>query len=153
VIRALNHVSITTGDLDRSLDFYESVLALPLLGRGETDADHLAPITGFPAVRLRWAELDLGGGQILELFQYVVPAGAPLTQRTCDPGSVHIAFETDNLDDTYLRLRAAGVLTRSAPVTIDTGDWADAKSLYAVDPDGVTVELVELPASRKRRQA
>ena len=148
MITALNHVSITTADLDRSLSFYHDLLRLPLIGRGETDADHLRLITGFPEVRLRWAELTLGRGQILELFEYVVPTGERLTQRTCDPGSVHIAFATDDLGSAYARLQAAGTPTRSSPVTISSGDWAGAASLYAVDPDGVTIELVQLPAPR-----
>ena len=43
------------------------------------------------------------------------------------------------------RLRAAGVTIRSSgPVTIeDDGDWAGATCLYATDPDGFTVELIE----------
>lgn len=145
MIRGFNHMSVTTRDLDRSLSFYEGVLGLRRLGRGESEAAHLSRIIGFSDVRLRWAELDVGKGQFLELFEYLSPKGTPLTQRTCDPGSLHIAFEIDDLHGTYARLRAEGVLTRSPPVSITSGDWSGAKSLYAVDPDGVTVELVELP--------
>jgi glyoxylase I family protein len=145
MIRALNHVSITTGDLDRSMAFYRDVLGLSRLGVGESDAPHLSVIIGFPEVRLRWAEFGLGNGQLLE---YLVPEGTPLTQRTCDPGSVHIALETDELDAVYARLRAAHIVTRSPPVTVASGDWAGARCLYAVDPNGVTIELVQLPPRR-----
>ena len=43
------------------------------------------------------------------------------------------------------RLRAAGVTIRSrGPVAIeDDGDWAGVTCLYATDPDGFTVELIE----------
>lgn len=150
--QGLNHVSVTSADLDRSLDFYGDVLGLRLIARGETDAEHLPTILGFPEVLLRWAELELANDQILELFEYLVPRGTALRQRTCDPGCVHIALEVDDLDRVFAQLRAAGVTTRSGPVTITTGNWAGARCLYALDPDGVTIELVESPGAQDDRQ-
>jgi len=39
---------------------------------------------------------------------------------------------------------------RSEPVEIrEDGDWDGVRALYAVDPDGVTVELVERPGDRR----
>jgi catechol 2,3-dioxygenase-like lactoylglutathione lyase family enzyme len=142
---AFNHVSVTAADLDRSLGFYADVVGLQLLGRGETDAEHVRLQTGFPDLRLRWAELSFGRGQVLELFEYLTPRGTPLHARTCDPGCVHFALEVDDLERLYERLVTAGVRTRSKPVSIATGNWQGAKALYALDPDGVTVEFVEAP--------
>jgi catechol 2,3-dioxygenase-like lactoylglutathione lyase family enzyme len=148
-IRGFNHVSVTCADLDRSLTFYVGVLGLVLRGRGETGAGHLAQIIGMSGVRVRWAELEVGNGQpVIELFQYLTPTGEPLIQRTWDPGSVHFAIEVHDIAALYDRLGGAGIVTRSAPVQIADGDWRGVKSLYAVDPDGVTVELLELPVAR-----
>jgi catechol 2,3-dioxygenase-like lactoylglutathione lyase family enzyme len=144
-VSGFNHVSVTTRDLDRSLHFYADLLGLKVSGRGETDAGHLSAITGLQDVRLKWAELDMGDGQMLELFEYINPSGTPLQQRTSDPGSVHIAFEVRDIDALHAKLTDASVKLRSKPVEIVTGDWRGTKSLYAVDPDGVTVELVEPP--------
>jgi catechol 2,3-dioxygenase-like lactoylglutathione lyase family enzyme len=145
-ITGLNHVSVTTVDIDRSLAFYHELLGLPLRGRGEIKAAHLDAILGLGPVRLRWAELHLGPGQILELFQYLTPTGTPIHQTTADPGSVHIALNVQDIDATYHRLQTAAVTCRSAPITIPTGDWAGTRCLYALDPDGVTIELIQQPS-------
>jgi catechol 2,3-dioxygenase-like lactoylglutathione lyase family enzyme len=142
-VTGLNHVSVTVQDLDRSLRFYHELLDLPLLGRGEIAAPHLDQIIGLGHVRLRWAELDLGAGQILELFHYLEPTGKPLEQRTADPGSTHLALNVTDIHQVHARLTEAGVTIRSDPVQIPSGDWAGAWSIYTLDPDGVTVELVQ----------
>lgn len=144
-MRRFQHVSVTVSDLDRSLAFYADVLGLPLLGRGETDAPHVRAQTGFPDARLRWAELSFGERQVLELFEYLTPRGTPLHARTCDPGCLHFAIEVEDLDALYARLLAERVRTRSEPVLIESGNWRGAKAIYTLDPDGVTVELVESP--------
>ena len=79
----------------------------------------MATIVGFPGVRFRYADVELGDGRILELLQYLEPAGTPITQRTCDPGSGHIAFLVEDIDEAYAELVGAGVTVRSAPVTIE----------------------------------
>jgi catechol 2,3-dioxygenase-like lactoylglutathione lyase family enzyme len=140
----LDHVSVTVADLDRSIAFYRDAMGLPFLGRGESDGPDMSRITGLPEVRLEWAEFDLGGGQLLELLRYGSPVGEPLEQETNRPGSGHVGLAVDDIDAAYRRLVDAGVTVRSAPVQIsEAGDWSGVRSLYALDPDGVTIELVE----------
>lgn len=141
----LNHVSVTTASLDRALGFYRDLLGFAVLGSGETRSPQLEEIIGLGRVQLRWAELDLGGGQFLELFEYVSPRGRAIEQRTADAGSVHIAFAVPDIEVVYKRLTEGGVVTRSGPVELRTGEWEGAKVLYSLDPDGVTVELIEFP--------
>jgi catechol 2,3-dioxygenase-like lactoylglutathione lyase family enzyme len=142
----LQHVSITTADLDESIAFWHGLLGLELTGRGEISAPHLDEIIGLGPTRLEWAELDVPGGGMVELFQYLEPAGAPIRPRTCDPGAVHICFESDDLDALIDRLRASGVPTRSpAPVEIPSGTWRGWRDIYVEDPDGVTIELSQAP--------
>jgi catechol 2,3-dioxygenase-like lactoylglutathione lyase family enzyme len=143
----LDHVSVTCADLDRSISFYRDVLGLAFLGRGESDGKDLSQITGLPDVRLRWAELDLGGGQLLELLQYTSPVGGAVRQRTNEAGSGHIGLAVDDIDAVYRRLVGAGATVRSEPVEIsEAGDWDGVRSMYLLDPDGVTIELVERPS-------
>ena len=61
------------------------------------------------------------------------------------------AFLVDDLDGTYRRLQAGGVGFISAPVEIDTGINTGGRALYLRDPDGIPMELFELPAHRKQR--
>ena len=142
----LDHVSVTSADLDRSVAFYRDLLGLSLIGRGESSEPELGAILGQPGVRLLWGEVDLGGGQILELLQYLSPDGEPLTPDPARPGGTHIGLRVSDIDAMYLRLSQAGVPIRSKPVEIqEEGDWLGVRCLYASDPDGVTIELVERP--------
>jgi catechol 2,3-dioxygenase-like lactoylglutathione lyase family enzyme len=118
-VRGLDHVSVTVADLDRSLAFYRDLLGLRVREEGGEEGGQMATIVGFPGVRFRYADVEIGDGRILELLQYLEPAGTPIAQRTCDPGSGHIAFLVEDIDEAYAELVGAGVTVRSAPVTIE----------------------------------
>jgi GMP synthase-like glutamine amidotransferase/predicted enzyme related to lactoylglutathione lyase len=105
----------------------------------------LDAIIGLGPVRLRFAEVAIGDGGFLELFEYLEPGGAAVASRTCDPGNVHFAVEVEDIDAVHRRLTEAGVVTRSEPVLITGGDWIGARAFYSLDPDGVTVECLEFP--------
>jgi len=146
-VRGIDHIGITTGDLDRAKRFYGDVLGLTLRAEGEDGpSEALDLLIGMLGVRLRFAEYHLGNGQILELLEYLSPAGEPLQQRTADPGSAHLALEVPDIVAAHAELIAAGVTVRSEPVLIeDEGDWHGFRCVYALDPDGFTVELLQRP--------
>jgi catechol 2,3-dioxygenase-like lactoylglutathione lyase family enzyme len=140
----LHHVSVTCADLERSIAFYGGLIELPFLGRGGSDDPELSTITGLPDTRVLWAEFDLGGGQVLELLEYVSPRGERVRQRTNDAGSGHIGLAVEDIDVTHRRLVESGVVVRSEPIELtEEGEWHGVRAMYALDPDGVTVELVE----------
>jgi diaminopimelate decarboxylase len=140
----LDHVSVTSGDLDRSLGFYRDLLGLELRARGDgLGADELE-ITGVSGASARWADLALPHGQVLELIEYIAPRGVPTRPSPNDPGATHISLRVGDIDATYARLREADIAVRSEPVTIaEEGAWEGVRCFYASDPDGVTVELIE----------
>jgi catechol 2,3-dioxygenase-like lactoylglutathione lyase family enzyme len=146
-VRGIDHAGITVASLHTALGFYRDLLGLPVTGQGEDEGPELDAITGLSGIRIRYAELDLGGGQLLELVEIVTPAGTPLAQRPCDPGATHLALRVDDLDALYQRLVAAGVTVPGQPTTITArGAWNGARCVYVEDPDGRTVELVQRPA-------
>jgi catechol 2,3-dioxygenase-like lactoylglutathione lyase family enzyme len=148
--RGLDHVSVTSGDLDRSLAFYGDLLGLELRARGEAEGSSEFEITGIPDASVRWADLQLPHGQVLELIEYVDPPGTPSRPQTNDPGATHISLRVADIDATYERLRHANVSVRSEPVKMTApGAWNGARAFYAADPDGVTVELIQ-PAAPAR---
>ena len=101
---------------------------------------------GLDRVRMRWADVDLGGGMTLELVQFLHPAGSPVSKSLWDPGATHIGLQVDDIDAMHARLREAEVRVVSKPVRLtEEGSWYGAKVLYAVDPDGTWIELVERP--------
>jgi catechol 2,3-dioxygenase-like lactoylglutathione lyase family enzyme len=146
-VRGIDHAGITVASLQSALAFYRDLLGLAVTGQGEDEGPELDAITGLSGLRMLYAELDLGGGQLLELVEVVTPAGRPLAQRPCDPGTSHLALRVDDVDAVYRRLLAAGVTVPGRPTTITArGAWNGARCVYVEDPDGRTVELVQRPA-------
>jgi catechol 2,3-dioxygenase-like lactoylglutathione lyase family enzyme len=144
-ILGLDHVSVTTGDIARSLAFYRDLLGLPVRSVGELSGDEVDRITGVPGARLLSADLDLGRGQVLELLEYVsAEDGVALPQE--HPGSGHVGLMVDDVDQIHRALVDAGVMVKSAPVELtEPGDWHGVRCMTVLDPDGVAVELVQRP--------
>ncbi len=143
----LDHVSVTSGELNRSLGFYRDLLGLTLRARGEASGAQEFAVTGIPDAHVRWADLELPHGQVLELIEFVDPRGSPVRPRANDPGATHISLRVADIDAIHERLREADVSLRGEPVEItEPGAWQGARCFYASDPDGVTVELIQ-PAS------
>jgi catechol 2,3-dioxygenase-like lactoylglutathione lyase family enzyme len=143
----LGHIGLTVRDLDASLAFWRDHLCLRELGRGLVEWEHLDRIIGLDGTQIEWAELELPGGVILELFAYRRPAGAPLPPGGMNrPGMTHICLEVAHIEEVVERLAAAGYQARSRElVTIPRGAYKDSKCIYLLDPDGVTLELTERP--------
>jgi catechol 2,3-dioxygenase-like lactoylglutathione lyase family enzyme len=140
----IDHVSVTASDLERSVAFYRDVLGLTELGRGEADEPELSDLLALADVRVRWAELDLGAGQILELLEYRNPLGDPLEPSPNRPGATHLGLGVEDIGSYRARLADAGALISPGVVTLtEDTDWKGTLTLYARDPDGVTIELVE----------
>lgn len=140
----MDHVSISVADLDRSLAFYRDLLGLPVLGTGEESGGDIETITGIAKARFRYADLDLGSGQILEILRYLEPRGSPIAPRVYDPGGGHLGVRVDDVVAVLRRLAASGPPSRSEPRELaEPAWWAGARCAYIHDLDGITVELVE----------
>jgi catechol 2,3-dioxygenase-like lactoylglutathione lyase family enzyme len=138
-VTGLDHVSIASGDLDRSLEFYTGLLGLRLMDRGEVDPETVAEITGRLDARVLFADIDLGRGQVLELLQQ---------QNGEQPaaGDGHFSLTVDDIQVMYERLTDAGVEAQGGITEIkEPGHWYSTKAVYLTDPDGVTIELIERP--------
>ena len=143
-MKGLDHVSVTCADLEASIRFYRDLLHLPFRAQGEGDQAWLAQMTGLARARIRWAELDLGGGRILELVEFLEPRGEPVDGDLNAPGRGHIGLEVEGIEDLLASLAAAGVQVRSEPVRLtEPGEWFGVRSMYAEDPDGTLIELVD----------
>jgi len=143
-VKGLDHVSVTCRDLDASIRFYRDLLHLPFRAQGEVDQPWLAQMTGLAGARIRWAELDLGSGRILELVEFLEPRGEPVDGDLNAPGRGHIGLEVEGIEDLLASLVAAGVQLRSEPVRLtEPGEWFGVRSMYAEDPDGTLIELVD----------
>ena len=145
------HFSFTVTDLDLSVDFYTRVLGLDLVHRQEQSNSYTAALVGFPDAVLRVAQLRVPGqprgisSHDLELVEYVVPRGAPHGGGRNRPGSSHLAFAVTDVAAEYERLLTLGVRFVSAPQEITGGVNKGGYTCYFVDPDEITLELVQPP--------
>ncbi len=145
-VSRIDHVGITTSDLDRSLHFYVDLLGLRLLSRNLLSGPDLAALLGFEAAAIDNADLDSGDGRVLELMQYVQPAATRVAYQSSDAPTTHIAFTVADLHAVTERLTEAGVeIISRRPLQIHDpgGAWDGVQCLYIRDPDGVILELVQ----------
>lgn len=141
-----NHTSITVADMDRSLAFYRDLLGFEAISERFAPAAFASVVTGIPGAELKVVYVQAGGYRI-ELIQYLASQGEKIDPATNRPGSCHIAFNVDNLDEMVGRLRAEGVRFRSEPVTVGGGPNKDGRAVYFLDPDGVTLEFIQPPTT------
>ncbi|HEX9114566.1 MAG TPA: VOC family protein [Anaerolineae bacterium] len=145
------HFSFTVGDIERSILFYRDTLGLELVHRQEQANAYTRKFVGYPDAHLRVAQFRIAAwpvprsGHLLELVEYVAPRGVKVDTRTLNPGTAHLAFEVEDLAAEYERLRGLGVRFRSEPVAIEAGINRGGYTVYFLDPDDITLEMIQPP--------
>jgi catechol 2,3-dioxygenase-like lactoylglutathione lyase family enzyme len=156
----LQHVGIVVNDMEECLGFYRDLLGLRVLDAGVAEGEDVQTLLASPGLRLAYAELDLGRGQVLELLEVldgadrddlgtslgVAASGSRPRDAGLWPGVAHFAIEVDDIDDVASRLASAGYPLRSDPVVLqEEGRWHGVKAVYSQDPNGTLVEICQLP--------
>jgi catechol 2,3-dioxygenase-like lactoylglutathione lyase family enzyme len=143
----INHTGMTVTDLERSLGFWRDVLGFELSHRAHQTGDFAAQITGVPGAEIVIAVLKAPGHKI-ELLEYRAPADRKQQPdaRPCDAGSMHVALTVENLDALLEKMKACQWEPAGRPQTLTTGPNAGKRVIYLRDPDGCTVELMEISA-------
>lgn len=147
---ALDHIGFAVADLDRSSEWYGRLLGDEPVVRTAVGPGYIGEIVGYPECRMEWALWRLPGGTMLELIHYLVPGSAQVDMETYNVGNGHLCLVTDDLDGDYERMRDHAELRSAVPVEIPAGPYQGARVCYMRDPDGITVELIELPSERPR---
>ena len=148
-MRNVHHVGITVRDLDVSIAFYHDLLGLKFAVPPTPwfeGADLARGLGVEPPVALRVALFEVGDGATwFEILQYQSPASRTVRALPqSDIGAAHVAFYVDDIATTYADLVAKGVPFNSEPNTVDDGPLAGWRWAYFRDPDGHTIELVEV---------
>ena len=145
MITDFHHASFTVRDLKASVHFYVDVLGGEHMFDRDLQQGYVAKIVGYPDLHQlqSWVRL---GGEKLELIQYLAPQADPIDPESYHPGTAHLAFDVDNIHELCRRLQENGFRTRSAePVRIEYGPHEGGYALYVYDPDGISIELMQLP--------
>lgn len=145
MIHGINHVAISTGNIDRLRAFYVDLLGFEEVFRLNWASGHAAldRITGLTGSSARIVMLRLGQA-CLELFEYASPPPRPgdPARPVCDHGITHLCLQVTDIEAEHARLAAAGMHFHCVPQAL-----GDVRATYGRDPDGNVVELLEVPAT------
>jgi glyoxylase I family protein len=146
---AADHTGISVSNLQRSLAFWRDVLGFEFSHSAHQTGELAREITGIRYAEIKLAVLKAPGGHKIELLEYLQPADRKQTadHRPCDLGSVHVALLVDDLDAVLERIAASGWKTAGKPQTLKTGPNAGKRVVYVRDPDGTTIEFMQVPHS------
>jgi catechol 2,3-dioxygenase-like lactoylglutathione lyase family enzyme len=147
-IKDLHHVGIPVTDLERSLEWYEDVLGIVSANiTGEGDGEMLSQMLEVPGVDVRAAFIKVGEHTMFELLQHNAQDPQAFTLRNCDVGATHICFEVDDIHAAHEMLETKGVHINAPPALLDGtgGDLDGYWFCYFRDPDGVQLELIQVP--------
>jgi len=151
-VSAVDRVSITVGDLDRSIQFFTQTLDCQIVERREIGGEAAERLLGVFGARCETALLSLGSEHI-ELVEFVAPVGRPIPDdaRSDDRSFQHIAIVVSDMDRAYQRLRDHRVRHAStAPQRLP--DWnpnaGGVEAFYFKDPDGHALELIYFPPGK-----
>jgi catechol 2,3-dioxygenase-like lactoylglutathione lyase family enzyme len=137
-----SHLGICVSDLTASLAFYRDALGFEPAGELRVEGEPSETLLRLRGVDLRAVYLRRDGVMI-ELLHYASPGhagdGSPRAMNAL--GLTHLSLRVDDLDEAVAALEAAGF-----PVLQDTRiehPALNARAVFATDPDGTLVELVE----------
>lgn len=152
MILGLWHVSFTVSNLERAVDWYTQILGLEYVRGQVQDNEYTRRLVGFPDARLKVSQLRIPHLTIpvsrhhIELVEYERPRGPVIPLQTNSPGVGHWAFIVDDVNAEVVRLRALGVQFKSSsPNLITEGVNRGGATIYFLDPDGITLELMQPP--------
>jgi catechol 2,3-dioxygenase-like lactoylglutathione lyase family enzyme len=144
-IVSTDHTGITVSNLERSLVFWRDVLGFELSHTADQKGEMAREITGVDGAEIKLAALKTPGGHKIELLEYLAPADRKRADiRPCDVGSVHVALLVHDLDNVLERIAASDWKAAGKPQTLTRGPNAGKRVVYVRDPDGTTIELMQI---------
>jgi len=85
--------------------------------------------------------------QTIEFLEYQGPDRPSAPAKPFDPGFAHLALVVDDIDALLVRIAAYGWKAQGIPQPIASGARAGTRVIYAVGPDGATIEFMQPPAT------
>ena len=138
-VRRLTHLGICVADLERSLAFYRDALGFEEIGRFRDDQGYSSQLLELEDVRVEAIYLERDGWRI-ELLCFAQPTaiGSGARRPINELGLTHLSFVVENLEESL-----AAVLRHGGAVIEQTRMEMRAKAIFATDPDGTRLELIE----------
>ncbi|WZH52330.1 MAG: VOC family protein [Nocardioides alkalitolerans] len=140
-----SHVGIQVRDLAVSLPFYRDQIGLEVVAEWLVEDPTTREAIDLPQASLNMAVLRLPGtNAYMEVIEYQNVGRMPIDPYHPNPGTCHIAWYVDDIDELYARLVSLGLDPVSRRVVpIDGGPLDGGKVIYMTDPDGIRIEFLE----------
>ena len=122
----IHHIAIIVSDYEASKDFYVNKLGFQIVREN------------YRPERNDW-KLDLKVNEITELEVFGVKNPPARVTRPEAAGLRHLAFFTDNIEETVAELKEKGIVTE--PIRVD--EFSGKKFTFFADPDGLPIEIHE----------
>ena len=123
MFKKIDHIEIIPTDINRSIEFYVSILGFKIRER--------FPVPMAPMKEIAYLEL---GGTVIELISVEKPIAEP--RKQWEVGYRAIAIEVDDMDSAVNYLKDKGI-----PITWGPVSTGKAKRAEIQDPDGLPIEL------------
>lgn len=145
-LKSAHHTGFVVGNLENSINFYTQVLGLKLAIEPSPWAEGpgLNSGLGLSGARIRSASIAVGTSTLIELIEFGHATPAASAPRRDGLRAAHMCFEVDNAVATREELIAKGVRFTSEVNEIPEGPQAGWKWVYFLDPDDITLELIEV---------
>ncbi len=152
LVKGVDSIGLTVSDLDRSVDFYSSVLHFQKVSETEVDGESYEHLAGVFGLRMRTARMRLGE-EYIELTEFLAPRGrpAPADARSNDRWFQHIAIIVSDMDRAYRWLREHKVQPASPgpqPLPTWNKNAGRIRAFYFRDPDGHPLEVLWFPPDK-----
>ena len=152
LVRAVESVAITVGDMQAAVEFYTRVLRFEKISDATVGGEGHERLHAVPGARVRTVRLRLGQ-EHLDLVEYLSPRGrpVPVDSRSNDRWFQHVAIIVNDMDQAYAWLRRHKVKPIS-PEPQRLPDWnvnaAGIRAFYFQDPDGHPLEILQFPPDK-----
>ena len=152
LVKGVDSIGLTVSDLDRSIDFYSSVLHFQKVSETEVDGENYEHLAGVFGLRMRTARMRLGE-EYIELTEFLAPRGrpAPVDARSNDGWFQHIAIIVSDMDRAYQWLSEHKVQhASSGPQLLPAWNKnaGGIRAFYFRDPDGHPLEILWFPPDK-----
>jgi catechol 2,3-dioxygenase-like lactoylglutathione lyase family enzyme len=155
--RGMSHVALCIRDFDRSMHFYRDLLGFQIAQEG-TDTEVSQYQEGiyerqnrkFRFATLRYGNANAapyGMSEDAPILVLIAPLDAPPTGASIKVDQIgisHVGFWVKGLDALYADLQGQGVQFAAPPHVLAKTKAGTIRSAFALDPDGILVQLDEM---------
>ena len=144
MIVGFNHTSFTVANLNRAVQFWTEGLGFRATSVSERTGAWQGQVTGIPGAKLKIAHL-VGYGHHMEFIEYLQEPGNSVTLQPNGAGVAHVCLEVEDIENTIDTLATIGATPQGKLIEVDSGPFTGCRAIYMRDPNGVIIELEEIP--------